>query len=563
MKRFFIIIFKIVVFLFYMQHYGQAGNQEISDFEKLREQVKEQSSDSLKLLFLQTKLKSFKKHQDTVKIADAYHLFFFQDIANREQYADSIISLTKDKKYKRHPAIGYSLKGSALYESGSYKKALDYYLTALNSAKENKNEPMYRSIQFNIGLLKNVLGEREESQVIFLDYLNFLDQTQKIKNSYSYNRALYALADSYLYDGKYDLAKKYTNKGIKGSLQEGDSALYACLIVNSGLISYNSQKYTQTIDSLSKAKKLLQKIPEERTWVAICDYYIGVSYNDLGDREKSIIHFKNVDSILQKTEDVYPVLLDAYNHLIDYYKSKKDIHKQLEYINTLLRLDSIKDDNQIYLTKNIIKKYDTVELISAKENLITQLEKDKFLKDNTILKLVLFAIVLSFGAIYGFRRSYLHKKRFLELMNASSKKASASQKQEPLKTKGGHISQEITNDLLTKLQKFEDQEMFLNSGINAKDLAKRFESNSSYLSSVVNTYKQKSISRYINDLRIDYVVKKLQSDRKLRNYTIKAIAKEVGFNSADVFAKAFHKRTGIYPSYFLKKLEQNKEETNA
>ena len=130
-------------------------------------------------------------------------------------------------------------------------------------------------------------------------------------------------------------------------------------------------------------------------------------------------------------------------------------------------------------------------------------------------------------------------------------------KEKTLKNKPSatNISDEVRDHVLAKLQQFEESHGYLKSKINAKDLAKSLGSNSSYLSIVVNTYKQKSFSQYINDLRIDYVVERLQTDTKFRKYTIKAIAQEIGFNTAEAFAKTFYKNTGIYPSYFIKRLE--------
>ncbi|WP_159025502.1 AraC family transcriptional regulator [Aquimarina sp. Aq78] len=43
-----------------------------------------------------------------------------------------------------------------------------------------------------------------------------------------------------------------------------------------------------------------------------------------------------------------------------------------------------------------------------------------------------------------------------------------------------------------------------------------------------------------------------------RKYTVQAIAQEIGFNNSEAFSKAFYKKTGIYPSYFIKKLEKQK-----
>ncbi|WP_226294140.1 helix-turn-helix domain-containing protein [Aquimarina algicola] len=119
------------------------------------------------------------------------------------------------------------------------------------------------------------------------------------------------------------------------------------------------------------------------------------------------------------------------------------------------------------------------------------------------------------------------------------------------------INPETLQQLLVQLQQFEEQHLYLQPNINVKDLAKSFGSNSSYLSKVVNTYKQKSMSQYINDLRIDYAITTLQTDATFRKYTIKAIAKEIGFNTPEAFAKKFYKRTGIYPSYFVKNLDQS------
>lgn len=82
--------------------------------------------------------------------------------------------------------------------------------------------------------------------------------------------------------------------------------------------------------------------------------------------------------------------------------------------------------------------------------------------------------------------------------------------------------------------------------------------NSSYLSKVVNFYKHKNFASYINDLRIEYVVEQLKEDKKLRSYTIKSIADEVGFNNVESFTKAFYKKTGIRPSYYINNLNNNK-----
>ncbi len=88
-------------------------------------------------------------------------------------------------------------------------------------------------------------------------------------------------------------------------------------------------------------------------------------------------------------------------------------------------------------------------------------------------------------------------------------------------------------------------------------MAKSFGTNSTYLSKVINLKKDKNFSQYINDLRIDYTIHLLKENPRIRKYTIKAIASECGFKSAESFSKGFYKKYGIYPSYYLKQLDEN------
>ncbi|CAM1363503.1 helix-turn-helix domain-containing protein [Tenacibaculum xiamenense] len=87
-------------------------------------------------------------------------------------------------------------------------------------------------------------------------------------------------------------------------------------------------------------------------------------------------------------------------------------------------------------------------------------------------------------------------------------------------------------------------------------MASKFDTNASYLSKVVNHYKQTSFSNYINQLRIEYCIEQLKNNKLWRKYTIKAIANEVGFNKAESFSKAFYKYTELRPSYFIKELKK-------
>ncbi|WP_062052998.1 helix-turn-helix domain-containing protein [Aquimarina longa] len=116
------------------------------------------------------------------------------------------------------------------------------------------------------------------------------------------------------------------------------------------------------------------------------------------------------------------------------------------------------------------------------------------------------------------------------------------------------IPEEVTQKILDDLKKFEAKELFLKNDINIRSLSKKINTNTKYLSKTINDYKNRNFNGYINKLRIDYTIKILNENPKLRNYTIVHLSQEVGFNNAEAFSRAFHNVTGKKPSVYIKEL---------
>lgn len=75
------------------------------------------------------------------------------------------------------------------------------------------------------------------------------------------------------------------------------------------------------------------------------------------------------------------------------------------------------------------------------------------------------------------------------------------------------------------------------------------------MSKLVNAHKGKSFTAYITDLRVNYAIRRLKEDKKFRSYTIDSIARDIGFNRSESFSRAFKNKTGLYPSYYIKRLD--------
>ncbi|TAJ11290.1 AraC family transcriptional regulator [Marinilabiliaceae bacterium JC017] len=110
--------------------------------------------------------------------------------------------------------------------------------------------------------------------------------------------------------------------------------------------------------------------------------------------------------------------------------------------------------------------------------------------------------------------------------------------------KASHLVSRL-NDLMLS------EKPFLNPNLNLSQLAALVDCSSHTVSETLNGLIGQSFNDYINNFRIEEF-KSLATQPKYHNYTILALAFEVGFKSKATFNAAFKKFTGQTPSQFLK-----------
>ncbi|WP_158597806.1 AraC family transcriptional regulator [Aquimarina sp. AD10] len=516
-------------------------------------------------LYAQSYLKEAKKERILLKIVKAYNLVvsaYYRTGEDRKMlvYLDSAITASKLMKHRRYPALLYIHKANAYGRLGDFDNLLKSYLEGLKWCEKRGNKHLEFIIKHNIGTIKRSMRKYNESKSMFKECL-FYRSNKKVMSrvdSLNYISSLYQLIKVYIETKQIDSANILNNSGYEFARGERDKLLFFKL--NEAILNYYNEEYKKVIEGTNRILSRLHK-PENKIFfkkIYVLDIYFhqAKSYEALGDMKNAIQYYLKIDSIAEtKRHPITDIVVhDSYRGLIEYYKSRNEKDQQLLYINKLIYSDSVFNRSYRYENDRLSKEYDIPNLLQEKQQLIASLKGEKKESSNQVILVSLFLALSLGGTGYYYYKQQRYKQRFKQLVAANTGQES-TKKKSPKNTIGiDAISKETLESLLAHLQKFEENQGYLVPKINAKDLAKQFGSNSSYLSVVVNTYKQKSLSQYISDLRIDYAVKKLQEDPKFRKYTIKAIAQEVGFNTAEAFAKAFYKKTGIYPSYFIKKL---------
>ena len=95
-------------------------------------------------------------------------------------------------------------------------------------------------------------------------------------------------------------------------------------------------------------------------------------------------------------------------------------------------------------------------------------------------------------------------------------------------------------------------QLYLSSELSREDLAQLVHLNNARFARMIKECTGTNFNGYINDLRIDHAIKLLKLHP---NYTIRAIADEVGFNSTPILYNLFKKKTGMTPYEFKKAQE--------
>lgn len=119
---------------------------------------------------------------------------------------------------------------------------------------------------------------------------------------------------------------------------------------------------------------------------------------------------------------------------------------------------------------------------------------------------------------------------------------------------------ELIDDLYEKiLHKFVVEKKYRDPSYSARQLATDLETNTRYISAVINLRFQQNYSTLVNEYRIREALYML-IDHRYQDKTVEEIANEVGFANRQSFYAAFYRIKGITPKEYRKQqLEKSKK----
>ena len=118
-------------------------------------------------------------------------------------------------------------------------------------------------------------------------------------------------------------------------------------------------------------------------------------------------------------------------------------------------------------------------------------------------------------------------------------------------------TQKQQNELLADiLNVMENSDAYCDPDFGIEKLAAMTNSNSRYVSQVINDVYGMNFRALVNDFRIKKAIIRMTDTENYGNFTIRAIAESVGYKSQANFINVFTKNTGLKPSTYLKLLKE-------
>jgi len=308
---------------------------------------------------------------------------------------------------------------------------------------------------------------------------------------------------------------------------------------------------------------------------------LGLVYNGLGGIRLKQKNWKEAEVYLKKAEKIadssrsLKLKKAVYSNINDYYEGIGDNFKASLYAVKYVRAYDDMNARSREITgtaENVLKPHKKSVQISVIKNaaiivLLTSLvgiviffrikQKKQRSKLRNIIRSQLQLIASQDEALQmkpsgGLEFSNISVEEVDDKDNGGGNK----KKNEPLMTL------ETETKLLELLEDFEKGELYNNKNMSLSFLAAELNTNTKYLSYVINQHKNADFKTYVNRLRINYIVDKLINDDRYRQYKISILADECGFSSHSKFASVFKAVTDFSPSAYIKHLDAEAQSDN-
>ncbi|EKN10907.1 hypothetical protein HMPREF1076_03714 [Parabacteroides goldsteinii CL02T12C30] len=438
--------------------------------------------------------------------------------------------------------LGDQEKGISLYEEAN-QLAIDNHLIDLSN-------------QCLSVLIKLFTDYKQYAEIVnYINKINIDSLVSSIPSVYP------LLSRCYLELQKPDSARLYLTK-IDQTQKIGNGMIINCNIANTYIAEH---KIDSALIFLNKAMRQFQnqaeRLQKNNIKASLPFYFLptcsslATLYQQSGDYQKAGKSFLLVEPLMKKAAKDLSRMekqVDALARYSSFCRATKQYEKAVDLLmfrDSLLQIINKADKERE--SKNFISRLQISDLEHQNKLQETSLANShRMVVVSTTCAILFFFLICAVGYI-----CYQRKKRLDVIMKQEKEAEQLESSATPEKEKSLTPEEKLYHAAYEKVRL---QKLYLNKDIRLKSLAEMLKTNHTYLSSCINTCYGNNYNQWINDFRIDYLLGRIHSGKKLSD-----LAEEAGFASTDAFYRNFKRKTGLTPNEYLKQhpKKQNPEET--
>ena len=464
------------------------------------------------------------------------------------------LNLIRDKGYTKLYSRARAVLARFYYQDYQYEKAFENFNELIGQddfgSGENKDF-LYTHIRTLFALLNEKIGREQEALRLYLQADAYADElgTKLIQPSYKQSLAI-SIANLYHSFGQIDSAHHYINRYNQNVKKFGETLAKEEKTLYEGNVYLLDGDFAMAIQKYSIVKEFSKKEYDEFDDDLILKK--SRAHLELGQLDSTLSNLKIIatDKDFAKKE---PYMNPEYYKLYAEVYDKKGM-KALSEANTEKYLTAKENFNSFKFNT-----LDELHSLNTQELKATERSEKRIL--HNYINYLWFALggILATGILLFILKQRKDNKRFKALMlrNNIEKNIELGQKDVSETSNTVALKDEKVEELIRQIALLNEEGFFLKQKTTLYNTAKKLKTNTSYLSNVVNNHLNTNFNTFVNDIRIDYIINELQINKQMRSYSVKAIAEEIGYKSADSFTKYFKQNTGLSPSVFIKNI--NKE----
>ncbi|MBE0638423.1 MAG: tetratricopeptide repeat protein [Bacteroidales bacterium] len=487
-----------------------------------------------------------------VNIAQVYDMMGSYDSAI--YFSNQAIGLSQIPGYESELGSAYSNLGLVYKKMGEFDKALENYKKAYDLSVTQSDSNMMAIDLNNIASLYS----HWEKYMLARDYFEqALTIYQKSGKWDGVEIAMNNIANILQNEGKYDSALVMYHESLAIARKMGRTGSVAVKLSNIGTLFYELKNYDSAIVYQNEALEISQSIGRKD---AVCK-----TLQNLGDiylaKDELNLAGKYFDEAQLCAEE-----LNAKTTLEKIFKSKSELQeklgnpeKALEYHKMYV---AVKDSVYTAESQEKLAEMEAIYENEKKQKEIELLMKDKELNRERIRKSQLMLYWIGSGLLILLAATGVITALFIQKVKSNRKLVEKNleliKHQECDLVPQGNNSLSINEEEKSRLLKelthlIRKEKVFTQKQLTLNDLADMLNTNTTYLSHIINTDFNLPFTDFLNQMRVQESQKLFVTGRH-KTMTIEAIADMVGFHSRSNFNVQFKKFAGVTPSVFIKNL---------